>query len=116
MIIIDELNIKKILKDSDLEELFQVSLKKQEWIWVNRDIFLDIIYNALEYDFIDEEDLNDKINNVSEEEFIQILNDKFKEIGWITVDQRLFEKLVDDFVVTEDIETYIYVDRKVYAK
>jgi len=113
---IKRLNIEKIMEDSTLEELFQVDFTKQEWIWVNRDIFFDIIYNSLEYDSVNEEDLKKEIKNISDDIFIKILSYKFKEVGWISVDQKLFEKLVEDFISTKDIETYIYVNKKLYTK
>jgi len=113
---IKRLNIEKIIEDKDLEELFQLNFIKQEWIWVNRDIFFDIVYNALEYDSVDEEELKKEIINISEDIFIEILTDKFKDIGWISVDQRLFEKLVEDFISTKDIKTYIYANRRFYNK
>jgi len=113
---IKRLNIEKIMQESDLEEMFQMDFTKQEWIWVNRDIFFDIVYNALEYDSVDEEDLKKQIINIPEDIFIKILTDKFKEIGWISVDQKLFEKLVEDFISTKDIKTFIYVNRRFYNK
>jgi len=113
---IKRLNIEKIMQESGLEEMFQMNFTKQEWVWVNRDIFFDIVYNALEYDSVDEEELKKEIINNSEDVFIEILTDKFKEIGWISVDQRLFEKLIEDFISTKDIKTYIYVNRRFYNK
>lgn len=116
MINIKILNIERTIENSSLEDIFQVDLKKQEWIWANRDIFFDIVYNTLEYDSVDEEELKEEIKSISDDVFAKILKSKFKEIGWIQVDQRLFEKLVEDFISTKDMETFIYISRKIYAK
>ena len=116
VIIIENLNIEQIIKNSTVEELFQVNIKSQDWIWVNKDIFSDIVYNALEYEYTDEDYLIEEINNISEDKLNEILNDKFKKIGWISVNQRLFEKLVEDFISTKDIETFIYVNKRFYTK
>lgn len=116
MINIENLNIEQIIKNSTVEELFQVNIKNQDWIWVNKDIFADIVYNVLEYESTDEDYLIEEINNISEDKLNEILNDKFKKIGWISVNQLLFEKLVDDFISTKDIETFIYVNRRFYTK
>ncbi len=116
MINIPNLDIQKIIEKSDLDQLFNLNIKNEEWIWVNRDIFLDIASNTLEYDSIDEEDLIQKVNSIPEDTITKILNNKFKEAGWVSINQRLFEKLVDDFESTKDIETYIYASKRFYSK
>ncbi len=116
MININKLNIEKMIKNNDIEDLFQVDISKQRWIWINKDIFIDILQNVIEYDSFNEEELIHEIKNISEDRVIQSLNEKFENIGWMSVDQKLFESLCEDFVATKDIETFIYVDKKVYTK
>jgi len=113
---IKRLNVEKIMTDRTLEDMFQVDFKNQEWVWVNRDIFFDILYNAIEYDAEDEENLKEEIKNTDDDVFSKVLTDKFKEIGWVSVHQKLFENLVDDFIATKDIETFIYMSKRFYAK
>lgn len=110
------INIDEIIEKSNLEQLFNVDLTKQQWVWINRDVFIDIVYNVLEYDAVKEDDIEQKMNTVSEKIIIKILTSKFKEIGWIPVNQILFGSLVEDFIVTKDIETFIYSNKKFYTK
>lgn len=116
MINIKEFNIERILKNNLVENMFHVDFTKEEWIWVNRDIFFDIIYNVLEYDSVDEEELAKEIETIGDNVFFNILEYKFKEIGWVSINQMLFEKLVDDFVSTKDIKTFIYINKKYYTR
>lgn len=116
MVNINKLNIEKIIQNNNVEELFQVDISKQTWVWINRDIFIDILQNVIEYDSFNEEELIHEIKNISEDRVIRSLNEKFGNIEWITVDQKLFESLCEDFTSTKDIETFIYMDKKVYTR
>jgi len=113
---IKSLDIEKIIKSSTLEDIFQMNFDNAEWIWVNRDIFFDIVYNVLEYDSVVEEDLKREVRIMDDDVFVKNLNYKFKELGWTLVNQKLFEELVEDFISTKDIETYIYVNKRFYTK
>ncbi len=116
MIHIGTLNIKEIIEKNALEQLFHIDFKNEDWIWINRDIFLDIVYNGLDYSTINEDELKVEIENVSDQSFIELLSDKFKEIGWISVEQQLFERLVADFICTKDIQTYIFTNKRFYNR
>lgn len=111
-----KVNLIDIIETSNLDELFQINLEKEEWVWINKEIFLDIILNAIEYDFVDEKELYNSIENIKEEIIIETLEKKFKKAGWMKVNQKLFEKLDFGFVHTKDIETYIFSSKKAYNK
>ncbi|WP_026476132.1 hypothetical protein [Alkaliphilus transvaalensis] len=102
------------IKDCNLEKLFGLDFNKEEWIWVNNEIFADLAMNAIDYDSYDEKELVDEINKISETELIKIVRDKMKEIGWTEVNQLLFEKLEDGFNATKDINTFIFAKKKFF--
>lgn len=110
-----KLNLVEAIKNCDLETLFGVDLKKEQWVWLNSEIFSDLIMNITDYDsYDDEEELMEAIRQLSEVEFINIVAAKMKELDWMMVNQYLFEKLEEGFNVTEDIKTYILVDKKYF--
>jgi len=110
-----KLNLVESIKNCDLGTLFGVDLAKEQWVWLNAEIFPDLIMNITDYDSYDEEEeLMEAISELSEGEFINIVANKMKEIDWMLVNQYLFEKLEEGFNVTEDIKTYILVEKKYF--
>ncbi|MBM7614886.1 hypothetical protein [Alkaliphilus hydrothermalis] len=108
-------NLVEAIKDCDLETLFGVDLKKEQWVWLNAEIFPDLIMNITDYDsYDDDEELMEAIRGLSEAEFINIVATKMNEKDYMLVNQYLFEKLEGGFNVTDDIKTYIFVEKKYF--
>ncbi|ABR49319.1 hypothetical protein Amet_3181 [Alkaliphilus metalliredigens QYMF] len=103
------------LRESNVEAMFQINLEEQMWVWVNEEIFLDIVLNLVSDDVPEEEILLD-LKKIDEKDFIDIIERKLKENNWIFVDQIIFERIEDGFKASKDIKTYVFADRKYYMK
>jgi len=103
-----------VLEKSAIEELLYGDFKENRWVWLNRETFPDLVMNVLEYD-IDEEDAVFKaIKTIKDSQVIDIVREKMKKLGWIEVNQIVFQELEPGFKITKDIETYVFVERKLY--
>lgn len=111
-----QVDIIQTLKNSTLEQMFQIDFMQQPWVWVNKEIFPDIISNVIDYNIEQEEAVFDKVRNIEEGKIINLIKEKMNEKGWIEVNQKIFEKLEEGFRVTKDIQTYIFVERKYYSR
>lgn len=112
MIIISK--IIDLMEKSQLTELLNTDLKMSRWIWINKDMFRDLVLNVLEYDLVDEAEVFEAINGIDEGIFIGIIRRKMKELGWLEVNQRIFREIEKGFNITNDIETYVFVEKKLY--
>ncbi|QZY53831.1 hypothetical protein [Crassaminicella profunda] len=102
---------------ASLQEIFDInSFKDIDWIWVNEEIFRDIIYNLDLDKELDEEILDSILENLKNAEMINVLIKPFEKEGYIPIDQHLFANLEKEYKVTEDIETIIFIKEKYYTK
>ncbi len=108
-----KLNLLEILERYDARGLFGEALKQEKWIWINEEIIKDLFLDILDYDSYDEDQLTEALQLIKEKALV-ITQRKLKEAGWIMVTQRVFQELEEDFNGTEDIETYIFLERKYY--
>lgn len=112
MIIITK--IVNLLEQSELTELLNTDFKMNRWVWLNREMFTDMVLNVLEYDDVDETMIFDAINEIKEVIIIDIVRKKMKSLGWLEVSQKVFHELERGFNITHDIETYVFVEKKLY--
>ncbi len=109
------INLIEKINGCTVEKLFNLDFNTEDWIWVNKEIFSDLIMNIVDYDSYDDEDhFTRELESIKEEELIQMINSKMKKINWIEVNQILFEKLESGFKATDDIKTYIFANRKYF--
>ncbi|TCO74570.1 hypothetical protein [Marinisporobacter balticus] len=108
--------LEKIVQTPLKKILDVVDFKEMDWIWINREIYIDILYNlALEKEF-DEAELERFLNKIEEKEMIQALIKPFEKEGYIPIDQNLFSNFEKGYRLTEDIETTIFIKEKYYRK
>lgn len=104
------------LENSKIEDIFPIDMNSQEWVWINKDIYIDLLNNALAY----EEVIEALAEEFNPEEFeltiLEILRRKMKDSGWLEVNQILFHEIEKDFNPTIDIQTYIFANRKFFIK
>ncbi|QEK12805.1 hypothetical protein FQB35_10975 [Crassaminicella thermophila] len=92
------------------------NFKDIDWIWVNREIFRDILYNLdLDREF-EEEELEKFLKDIEDEVMIKELLGPFKKEGYLSLDQNLFANLEKGYKPTLDIDTIIFVKEKYYRK
>lgn len=112
MIIITK--IINLLEKSELEVLFNIDLKLNRWVWLNRDTFQDLVLNVLDYDIEEEDEIFSAIKELKDSVIIEIVRKKMKKRGWVEVNQNVFQELEAGFNTTKDIETYVFVEKKLY--
>jgi hypothetical protein len=103
-----------LLEKSELTELLGTDFKMNRWVWLNRDMFADMVLNALDYNDADEAVIFDFIKEIKEAIIIDIIRKKMKSIGWLEVSQKIFHELENGFNITQDIDTYVFVEKKLY--
>jgi hypothetical protein len=108
--------LEKIAKAS-LKEIFDSnSFEDIDWIWINEEIFRDILYNLDVDEEVEEEIIDNFLGNIKNEEMVHVLLKSFEEEGYILIDQHLFANLEKEYKVTEDIDTFIFIKEKYYTK
>ncbi|KAB3529055.1 hypothetical protein [Alkaliphilus serpentinus] len=104
------------LEKSDLEDIFPIDMEGQGWIWINEDIYFDILNNAVGNDGDLEDYLTDQEPVVYESVILDVLRQKMRDKGWMEVNQILFHEIYRDFIPTSDIKTYIFTDKRFFLK
>lgn len=104
------------LKMSSLEEILDIdNFEELQWIWVNREVFLDIVLN-LKLDELLGEDVLDEIHKIEDEEILGALILPFEKKGYLPMNQLLFGSMEEGFKPTEDIKTIVFVKESKYKK
>ncbi|MEW9121068.1 MAG: hypothetical protein AB2421_00060 [Thermotaleaceae bacterium] len=104
------------LKMSSLEEILDIdNFEELQWIWVNREVFLDIVLN-LKLDELLGEDVLDEIHKIEDEEILRALILPFEKKGYLPMNQLLFGSMEEGFKPTEDIKTIVFVKESKYKK
>ncbi|QXM05472.1 hypothetical protein [Crassaminicella indica] len=100
-----------------LSKIFHIaSFEAVDWIWVNKEIFKDLLYNLdLDKEF-DEKILDSFLEAVDDKEIINALINPFQKEGYTPINQWLFANFEKGYKITEDIETIIFVKEKYYRK
>lgn len=115
---VSEMDVIKILNDNEdnfnISEIFNTD-NEPDWVWVNRLIFIDILYN-LGFTTDDELQEVNGLEDYNEEEIFSILEKIFKKHSYLRVDQNLFSVWEKDYKPTRDIETIIFVKNELYKK
>ncbi|KAB3534456.1 hypothetical protein F8154_08550 [Alkaliphilus pronyensis] len=100
-----------LIDKNSVEELFDTSTNEINWIWLNEEIFTDIINNASKAQDYSNDYSSLTLDNINKNAFIELIRKKFKAIGWIEVNQILFTEIEESFIPTTDIETFVFVSR-----
>ncbi len=113
------------MKDQILQRIAAASLnhildiedfKNIEWIWVNREIFKDILYNLKIDEALGEMAVEKFLNEIEDKEMIKALLSPFQDKDYLPINQYQFSNLEKGYKPTEDIETIIFVKNKYYKK
>lgn len=108
--------LEKIGKTS-LENILDIDdFKDIDWIWVNREIFRDILYNLGFDKEFEEKDLEKFLYEIEDKEMIHVLIPIFNKKGYMCIDQQTFSNLEKEYKPTNDIKTTIFVKEKYYRK
>ncbi|MBF7096870.1 hypothetical protein [Alkalibacter mobilis] len=112
----DSLRITNMIKRSPVEKVFGFDdIKKIDWVWINRDVFNDIILAADEDDELDDEDCDNFLRMISDADFVDILRERFDEKGFVGIDADRFYKL-DPQNKELGKDTTIFINRKYLVK
>ncbi|WP_129599653.1 hypothetical protein [Anaerophilus nitritogenes] len=113
--------MKKVILDhiskSSLQNILDLKdLKDAEWIWINEEIFRDILYNLKLDHIYDEKTIDEFLSEITLEEMTKTLLHVFQKKDYIFVNQYFFSEIEKGYKPTEDINTYIFVKNKYYTK
>jgi len=101
-------SLKKILDIDDFEET--------EWIWVNKGIYKDIMFNLQMDHVYDEVQIEEFIDGVLDREMLDKLIKPFRSQGYLPMNQFQFAMAEKGFKPTKEIETVVFVKEKLYRK
>ncbi|MDF2547769.1 MAG: hypothetical protein K0R93_2667 [Anaerosolibacter sp.] len=106
-----------LTQEETLEKILDMDrLEDHEWVWINRDIFLNICYNiGLDVEMTETE-IEDALRQTEDYEIIEILTEAFRKREYIPIDQFQFSRLETGYKPTTDIETAIFVKENYYRK
>lgn len=106
-----------LTQEETLEKILDIDrLEDHEWVWINRDIFLNICYNIGLDAEMTETEIEDALRQTEDYEIIEILTEAFRKRDYIPIDQFQFSRLETGYKPTTDIETAIFVKEKYYRK
>lgn len=106
-----------LTQEEDLEKILDIDrLEDHEWVWINRDIFLNMCYNMGLDAEMTEIEIEDGLRQISDHEIIEILAATFRKRHYIPIDQFQFSRLELGYKPTTDIETAIFVKESYYRK
>lgn len=120
------MNLTELLQSNldkfNIEKVFDLS-ENLNWIWFNKSLFSDILY-ALneELNFIEEDEDGEEMNpdsylvDVDEEEIFDLMEELLKKHDYIRINQNLFSTFCQDYKVTKDIETILFIKKEYYIK
>ncbi|AOT69089.1 hypothetical protein [Geosporobacter ferrireducens] len=110
---------KKILesiKGASLEAILDIEdFTTLDWVWVNRELLPDIVLNLKLDEVIGEEAL-EKLQQVNDEEVFKVLEEPFRQKGYLPMHQLIFANLEEGYKPTEDIQTIIFIKAKKYKQ
>ncbi len=104
----------ELLEKSQLSDLLDGDFQDNRWVWLNKDTYQDLVLNVMDYSLEEELEVFSAIKGIKDSVIIDIVRAKMKDIGWIEVNQRIFQELESGFKPTSDIETYVFVEKKHY--
>ncbi|WP_053956462.1 hypothetical protein [Inediibacterium massiliense] len=105
------------ISKSSLQDILDLKdLKDAEWIWINEEIFGDILYNLKLDHIYDEKIIDQFLCEITLEEMIKGLVPVFERKEYVLVNQYFFSEIEKGYKPTEDINTYIFVKNKYYTK
>jgi len=118
------MNLTQLLKSNidklNIERVFDLS---ENWIWFNKSLFSDILYALNEkLDFIEEDENGEEgdpdayLADIDEGEIFDLVEEELKEYDYIRINQNLFSTFCQDYKVTKDIETILFVKKSYYIK
>lgn len=112
----DTLEIAKKIRSVPVEKIFGYDkLSEINWLWINRDIFRDIIYSADTNDELEENEIDDFLRIIGDEDFIELLQERMSDKGFVFMDSLRFKKLEKGFK-DFGVKTYIFVNRRYLAR
>ncbi|MBB6216264.1 hypothetical protein HNQ80_002363 [Anaerosolibacter carboniphilus] len=104
-------------REESLEKIFDIEkLEDHEWIWINRDVFLNMCYNIGLDAEMTEIEIEAALGKIEDHEIFQILVKAFRKRNYIPIDQFQFARLELGYRPTLDIETVIFVKEAYYRK
>ncbi|SCY03331.1 hypothetical protein [Alkaliphilus peptidifermentans] len=104
----------KLIEGYSIEDLLLIDMESINWVWINEEIFSDIINNISELNDYQESDLETLVSSIDKNRFINSIRNKMKQKGWLEVNQFFFTEIDKEFIPTTDIETYVFVNRKYF--
>ncbi|SHE91941.1 hypothetical protein [Alkalibacter saccharofermentans] len=112
----DTLTIAQKIKSVPVEKIFGYEeLKEINWLWINRDIFRDIIYSADTKDELEESEIDEFLRIIGDEDFVELLQDRMSDKGFVFMDSIRFKKLEKGFK-DFGVKTFIFVNRRYLAR
>lgn len=104
------------IKRASLEDILDIEdFTTLDWIWVNRELFSDIILN-LKLDKTIGEAALEQLLQVEDEEIFTTLEEPFRQKGYLPMHQLIFATLEEGYKPTEDIQTVIFIKAKKYKQ
>lgn len=110
----DTLKLTEQIKTAPVEKVFGASrLEDLDWVWLHRDLFADVVYLADEN--MEDEDVEIFLRMISDEDFLELLEPRMEERGFLAISAERFRKL-DPTQKTFDGNTLLYVGRRFLMK
>ncbi len=104
------------IRAASLETILDIeNFEAFDWIWVNRELFPDIVLN-LKLDEVMGEGALDQIYQIKDEEIFTVLEEPFQKKGFLPMHQLIFANLEEGYKPTEDIPTVIFIKEKKYKQ
>ncbi|NTW72463.1 MAG: hypothetical protein HGA49_09510 [Eubacteriaceae bacterium] len=112
----DSIRIAELIGSVTMEEIFGYNnLSDLDWVWINRDIFRDIIMAADKKDELEEAEMDEFLRLISDEDFIELVESELTLKGFIKLQSKRYKQLESEFREFP-IETWIFVNRRYLSK
>ena len=100
------------IKGASLEAILDIEdFEALDWVWINRELFPDIVFN-LKLDEAMGEGALEQLLEIKDEEIFKVLEEPFRQKGYLPMHQLIFANLEKGYRPTEDIQTVIFVKEK----
>lgn len=106
----DTLQLTEKIKKAPVEQIFGAKrMEDLDWLWFHRDLFRDLVLLADED--IEEEDMEGFLRMISDGDFLELMNPRMEESGFVSMSAKQFAKL-DPKQKPFDKDTVIFVNRR----